>query len=236
MKDHPEATDGVPAAVHNANVGDARRERSALTRGVTSQAIATQKFAEEHPNATAADWAQFNQTMRSMGRSGPAVFMQKFIEANVDATPEQIATASAGYAQKVSSARAFGAGGKAGLTLNSFNVVAQHLKVLNDAIDALDNGNVRVLNSVQQRFKAELGISAPVTFDFVKQLVGDEILKAVMGSGAGGVSDRQDIQTAFAKASSPAQLKSVVKAAVALIGGQVAGLKLTYNSLGMAEI
>jgi len=137
---------------------------------------------------------------------------------------------STAYANKLSSVKAFGGGGKQGQTLRSADVGIQHLGVLSNAIDALNNAPIPVWNRVANSVKQELGLStAPTDFAAIKPIVADEINKFIIGAG-GGVTDREQMQAAINAAQTPQALHSVVNHWIQLMGGQIHGLKQEYES------
>lgn len=123
------------------------------------------------------------------------------------------------------------AGGPESRTVRSFNVLVSHLDVLKEAGAALQNGNVRALNALKNVFESEFGAPAPNTFDGVKAIVGDELVKAIVGSGgAGALGDREEIKKTISNASSPKQLIDLINNYQHLAAGQLAGLRKQYEA------
>lgn len=123
---------------------------------------------------------------------------------------------------------AFFAGPK-GDTVRSFNVAINHLDTLGDLSNALQNGDVQSINSMSQKISQEFGVAAPTNFDAAKQLVSDEIVKAIVGSG-GGVQDRESAAAAIGRAQSPQQLSGVINTYKNLLAGQIGGFRRQYQS------
>lgn len=148
-------------------------------------------------------------------------------------SPDQVAATIVGNIQHTAAGQqvrtAFDKG-KQGDTVRSLNVAIQHLSVLSDIGSKLDNDNVRSVNALYQALGKQFGTTAPVNFDFAKQIVGDEVVKAVVGSNAGSVSDRQNLQGEFSRASTPAQLAGVIQTAQQLMSGQLKGLRDQFVS------
>ncbi|WP_445222260.1 hypothetical protein ACKWRH_21635 [Bradyrhizobium sp. Pa8] len=119
--------------------------------------------------------------------------------------------------------------GPQGNTIRSFNVLVDHLDTLNEAAEALKNGNTRMLNRFKQTWAANTGDPAPTNFDGVKALVGDEIVKAVVGS-AGALADREEVKKDLDRASSPQQLAQLVEKYKKLALGQLHGLQKQYET------
>lgn len=148
-------------------------------------------------------------------------------------SPDQVAATIVGNIQHTAAAQqvrtAFDKG-KQGDTVRSLNVAIQHLGVLSGLGEKLDNDNVRSVNAFYQALGKQFGTAAPVNFDFAKQIVGDEVVKAVVGSNAGSVSDRQNLQAEFSRASTPEQLLGVIETAQQLMSGQLKGLRDQFVS------
>lgn len=118
--------------------------------------------------------------------------------------------------------------GKQGDTVRSFNVLVDHLDTLQTAANALKNGDIRAFNGWKQSWAAATGGTAPTNFDGVKALVGDEIVKAIVG-GAGALADREEVKKDLNRASSPKQLAELVENYKKLSLGQLNGLRKQYE-------
>lgn len=116
-------------------------------------------------------------------------------------------------------------------TLKSINVANDHLKVLNSTIDALNNGDVKLFNQFGNAVATQIGVPAPTDFNAVKQIVADELVKAVVG-GTGALGDRKTIAETINAANSPAALRSVINRYQQLMEGQRNGLADQYKSGG----
>lgn len=119
--------------------------------------------------------------------------------------------------------------GKQGNTVRSFNVGIAHLNTLDKLADALHNGNIQQINRFAQEVSQQTGGAAPTNFNAAKKIVGDEIVKAIVGAG-GGVSDREEVGKQMARANSPAQLKGVISTYKELMNGQLGGLQKQYEA------
>jgi hypothetical protein len=119
--------------------------------------------------------------------------------------------------------------GKQGDTVRSINVSLNHLDTLKEAADALKNGDIKVFNTISQKIADQTGHAAPGNFDSLKQIVGDELIKGIIGAG-GGEGDREKIAEALDKAKSPEQLIGIFNGYQNLLGGQLNGLRRQYKA------
>ena len=131
-------------------------------------------------------------------------------------------------AQRSRAAVAFGTGPQ-GNSVRSFNVSLSHLDTLGNLSDALNNGNMQLVNKIGNIYTQQTGSPAPTNFEAAKKIVTDEIVKAIVGTG-GGVHDRESAAETIGKASSPAQLAGVIKTYKELMVGQLGGLERQYQA------
>ena len=118
--------------------------------------------------------------------------------------------------------------GKQGDTVRFLNTSISHLDTLDKLAKALSTGDVHAINSLTNLFQREFGVAAPTNFETAKNIVGQEVVKAVTGSGA-AESDRQAAQNAFDKANSPEALVGAIGVVKSLLGGQMRGLRKQYE-------
>jgi len=131
------------------------------------------------------------------------------------------------YGVRVASTKDFAV--KNGNVVRSLNVAVQHLDTLQAASDALNNGNVPVLNAIAQRWAQATGSALPTNFNAVKDMVMGEVTKATIGS-AGASGDRDKAQGILSNANSPAQLAGAIYQVKQLMGGQLKGLARQYEA------
>jgi hypothetical protein len=134
------------------------------------------------------------------------------------------------YKTKQQTMNAFGGQGKQGQTVRSADVLTHHLGVLDQAIDALNNTGPIPWNAAKNFVKKQLNLStAPTDFEAVKGIVSDELVKFILGTGAGGVTDRETAQKTVDADIAKNGLKSVVAKYKQLGMGQIEGLKQEYE-------
>ncbi|MES1988768.1 MAG: hypothetical protein V4440_12210 [Pseudomonadota bacterium] len=118
--------------------------------------------------------------------------------------------------------------GKQGNSVRSFNVSLSHLDTLSKLSGALENGDYPAVNKISNFFEQQSGGTKVNNFNAAKKIVGDEIVKAVVGA-AGALGDREEIAKTINAAGSPAQLKGVIDNFKELMAGQLHGLKKQYE-------
>ena len=113
--------------------------------------------------------------------------------------------------------------------VTALNAAMEHLGTLDDLSKALQNNDVRLLNTAGNAVAKQLGVAAPTNFNAAKQIVGAEIIKAIVNNG-GGVTERREAADAINGAGSPAQLSGVISTYHQLLGGQLLSLKQQYET------
>jgi hypothetical protein len=188
--------------------------------------LALQRFLEENPDASAQQIQAFVQSGRS-SRSAASAYINRYLQENPNATAEDVAKAAQDYTKESSAITKFTSGAQ-GNTIRSFNVLVDHLGVLNDAVAALKNGDVRLFNQAAQAIAVQTGQPAPTNFDSVKSIVGDELVKAIVG-GVATIGDREEVKKNIDKAESPEQLAGAIEQYRRLSIGQLHGLEKQYQ-------
>lgn len=120
-------------------------------------------------------------------------------------------------------------GGIEGRSVRSMNTATDHLFTLEEAGQALNNGDIRAFNAISNKIQKELGVAAPTSFDAVKKIVAGEIVKATTGS-AGALGDREEVQQSIMSANSPQQLLDSINYYKKLMAGQLQSLELQWIS------
>lgn len=198
-----------------------------------SNNVALQKFLEENPEATATEIQNFLQQSRPP-RSASAMAVQKFLQENPDATAEQLVQFNAHLGTVAKAERDFGTGPQSKL-VNSLNVGISHAEMLRSLAAALQGGDIPRFRAVAQQWAKETGNAAPTNFETAIRFVGPEIVKALV-QGGGGQAERQDMESAFARVSSPDQINGAIDTAERLLSGQFVGLKRQYEtSTGLTD-
>ena len=112
--------------------------------------------------------------------------------------------------------------------VTALNTALNHLDTMEKLSGDLANKDVRVFNAAANALAKQLGVAAPTSFDAARQIVANEVIKAVVANG-GGVKERQEAAETFARANSPQQLQGVMKTYQELLGGQLSSLSQQYE-------
>ena len=122
--------------------------------------------------------------------------------------------------------------GTLGNALRSVSTANAHLDQLGELADALNNGNTQIVNKVTNFFQAQTGDPSVTNFNAIKNVVGQEVVKAIV-AGGGGVGEREEAAKAFSAASSPAQLKGVIQHYRMVMGAQADNLMAQRDAAGL---
>jgi hypothetical protein len=118
-------------------------------------------------------------------------------------------------------------GGIEGRSVRAMNTATDHLFTLQEAANALKNGDIRLFNTIGNKINKEIGVAAPVSFEGVKKIVAGEIVKATTGS-AGALGDREEVAATINAANSPDQLLEQIEYFKKLMAGQLDSLELQF--------
>lgn len=118
--------------------------------------------------------------------------------------------------------------GKHSTEINAINTAMAHVGVLGDAIDALDNNNIQVLNRIANSLGAQVGSDKMTTFNTIVHRVGPEIAKAYIGAG-GSAGERGADEKDFDPALGLQQLKSNVAVTSQLLRSKIASLQNQWD-------
>lgn len=133
----------------------------------------------------------------------------------------------------VQKARAKLEAGKDSDAIASYTRLNQHLEFFQGLVDRLPNeADVNVLNKLAAAWGKQTGNANVTSFDTAAELVGDEVVKAVTGTGAAGaLGDREAIKKNLDHSLGPEQLKANINAIKALVGGAIVSTREKYQSI-----
>lgn len=118
--------------------------------------------------------------------------------------------------------------GKIATSAGAINTALAHLTTLDQAADALKNGDIPALNRIANYFGVQTGGSAVTTYKTIVNRLGPEIAKAYISSG-GSVGERGATEDDFNANMSPEQVKSNIRVSAGLFKGKVTQLKHQYE-------
>jgi hypothetical protein len=138
-------------------------------------------------------------------------------------TPQNIA-----FKTDTAITRAFTSGTPA-QTINYFNTAIEHLKLLQEATNALNNGDVQLFNRYANAWATATGNPAPNNFDTVRNAVSGELSKTFKGTGA---TDEEIglISGTINNAQSPDQLYGGIDYDLRLMQGKMQALQGQYEA------
>lgn len=118
--------------------------------------------------------------------------------------------------------------GQGGANITAFNTTTEHMKTLQDAANALQNGDVQAFNKLSNTWATATGMPAPTDFNAVKFAVAGELSKTFKGAGATDAEIAQ-INTTINNAQSPAQIQGAISQYTRLMGGKLSALESQYT-------
>lgn len=120
--------------------------------------------------------------------------------------------------------------GNSGKTLTASNTAINHLDLLNEKIDAIDNSNFPKYNSIANYISKNAGSPEVASLKAAKGLVDGELAKVVAG-GSSPTTDtlRKEFNDSFDSASSPAQAKAVIQTYIGLLAGRVGTVQSNWK-------
>lgn len=126
------------------------------------------------------------------------------------------------------------ASGSLGNALRSVSTANDHLDQLGELVDALGNGSTQLINKAKNKYLTATGNPAPTNFDAIKNIVGQEVVKAIV-AGGGSMTEREEAAKTFSTASSPAQLKGAIQHYRMVMGAQADNLMEQRRAAGLPD-
>ena len=118
--------------------------------------------------------------------------------------------------------------GEMGKQITAYNTAIAHAQQLQNAADALDNGDVRGLNKIGTALGYQFGSDKTTNFNVIKNALSGEISKVFKG-GEASDAEIKAVQEPFSTANSPAQLKGAIQNAITLMNSKRDALKQQYE-------
>jgi hypothetical protein len=122
------------------------------------------------------------------------------------------------------------AGGPLGNQTRAINNLVGHLKLYDNMVAALENGDLQIVNSAATAWKKAFGSPAPTDLQAAGSIIGPELAKVMTNSTAGTGEERQNfLQTAGSLSNAPQQTHSAINTLRSMMGRQAADLALQYH-------
>jgi hypothetical protein len=110
--------------------------------------------------------------------------------------------------------------GTAGGTLLSAGTAANHLNMLEQAGEALNNGDIQSINRLANTLGVAVGKSPAVTFQAIAEQVNSEVAKVVAG-GQPNEAELKQNRDNLNNSQSPEQIRNVIRSYVGLMNGRI---------------
>jgi hypothetical protein len=127
------------------------------------------------------------------------------------------------------SAQKYWASGAGGRQVNAINTAFSHLGNLQATAVELKNGGVPAWNAFANRIARGAGQPAPTNFEAQKEVVGDEVVKAMVGAGGGTLEDRKAIKEILDGAAAPDQMSGAMDKLRDLLAGKLESTETQYK-------
>jgi hypothetical protein len=118
--------------------------------------------------------------------------------------------------------------------INSFSTAISHLNSYNEAMDALDNGNLLVANRIANKWASETGQPAPAGAAAIRSFLAGELVRSATGVG-GALEDRKEEIKNLAEEQSPAQRSASTTNLIKLLSGKLATHEGSYRNIAKRD-
>jgi hypothetical protein len=111
----------------------------------------------------------------------------------------------------------------------AINTAVAHLDSLNPLIDAMESGNLTLINKARQLYQKQTGVAAPTNYSTLANMAVGETSQAVMAGGGTG-PERDELAAPFKSANGPAVLRGAVQTAVTALAGKTHALRTSWEA------
>ncbi len=136
------------------------------------------------------------------------------------------------YPTQLKARQSFAPGGQYNKNIVALGTAAQHIDLLTQYANAMQNNDVPTLNKLSQLWQTQTGSPLPTNFDAIKSTVAAEIAKA---NGEASLGALDQIQAPLNKAGSPAQLLGAIQGFKGLLAGKANALRQEYTGSGLGS-
>lgn len=131
------------------------------------------------------------------------------------------------YASRAAAMRTFASGPEA-RNVTALNTVIGHLGTLDEAANALQNGDIRAFNAVANRLSTEMGRPEVQNFDTARQAVAEETMRVFRQVGA-SEREAREWGDRIQSSGSPQQLRGVIATLGKLLDSRVEAIGQQYE-------
>ena len=110
--------------------------------------------------------------------------------------------------------------GKGGQDLLRFNTATHHLQLMAKLADALNNGNIPLINQLSNEWATATGSAAPTNFNGIRDAVAGELSRLYTGVGA-TQQEIANIESGVSNVQSPEQLAGIISTDLATMQGKI---------------
>lgn len=133
------------------------------------------------------------------------------------------------WAGRVGTRKDFMGGGKSAQGVTAINTALGHAGVVDEALTALNNGSIPMLNSLENWTLGAFGSARPTNANMAVDALASEARKVFAASGGGNLSELQEWQKNFPINGSPDQQKGAMRQFVNLLDSRLQALGDQYN-------
>lgn len=113
--------------------------------------------------------------------------------------------------------------------LIAINTAVSHLDSLNPLIDAMESGNLTLINKARQIYQKQTGKPAPTNYSTLAEMAIGETSQAVMAGGGTG-PEREALAAPFKSGNGPDVLRGAVKGAATALAGKTEALRTSWEA------
>ena len=132
------------------------------------------------------------------------------------------------YGNRYFAQKSYLPGQKNGMLILSNASALGHMDVLQEAYDAMKNGDLKAINSIANRYKVQTGSSPEAVFNAIKGVIGAEVMKSIV-PGGGGVVEREEVRETLSREYSPEQFMGTLNGYRALMQEQYDNMRQDYE-------
>jgi hypothetical protein len=131
--------------------------------------------------------------------------------------------------------KSFAPGGTNGQQLQFVDRATGHLRIYDQLVDALHNGDVQAGNSAMAALKNEFGSAAPANINTAAPFIIGEIMRSMAGANAGTLEERQPLIKELGTAQAPNQAHTNANTLRMMVREQALALQNQYRHTGRGD-